>query len=474
MQPSNNRSTLTNFRLDTIAGWIVTGIVCGLPVLMWMQIHPLGSLHGGLADVLLSTGQLTGLVGLVMYALNLVYATRLRFLERLFGGLNRVYIAHHILGGLALLFLAFHPMLLALRYATFSLYEAAMLLLPNGLTPLSALFNSSADAHQLVLDQWAVFFGIIAFWGMVVLLVITFFVKLPYKIWLFTHKFLGVAFFFAGLHVLFIASDVSRHAMIRYYILGWTVLGILAFVYRTLLGRILIRRYTYRVKDAAIEGGNVTQLLMEPAGTLKMSYKPGQFVFIRFLDGSSYGVGTEWHPFSISSSPGDKQLRISVKALGDFTNALANITQGAIAEIEGAYGRFTYTNYRNKKQIWVAGGIGITPFLSMAKSITPNDGYDIDLYYSVKSTSELIDWDTLKNIEITQKGNQKGSFRVIPFVAETQGFLTVDYIAKQSKGLDGKDVFMCGPPPMMKSLRKQLKAQGVVGSRVHTEEFSMS
>ena len=85
---------------------------------------------------MLAIGRVTGLVGMVMYALNLIYSTRLRFLEHFFGGLNRVYIAHHTLGGLALVLLAIHPLALSLRYITTNLKQAALLLVPNGLAPI--------------------------------------------------------------------------------------------------------------------------------------------------------------------------------------------------------------------------------------------------------------------------------------------------------------------------------------------------
>ncbi|MGV9001947.1 MAG: ferric reductase-like transmembrane domain-containing protein [Candidatus Saccharimonadaceae bacterium] len=467
MQPSGNRKVIISFQPEHLLGWGVTILLCVIPLILWVQIHPLSSIKSFEA-VMLNLGRVTGLVGMVMYALNLVYSTRLRFLERFFGGLNRVYIAHHLLGGLALIFLSFHPLFLALRYVTTSLKEAALLLLPNGLGPIDALFDTGSIYHPIVLEQWAIFFGIIAFWGMVGLLLVTFFIKLPYRVWLFTHKFLGLAFFLAGLHIFFVTSDTSVDTIMKFYMLGLTVIGLVAFVYRTIVGRILIRHYEYTVENVQIVAGNVTQLEMKPVKD-KMMYKAGQFVFIRFRN-TGTKLSKEWHPFSISSGTNDGYLQLSVKGLGDYTNFLANIKPGAIADIEGAYGRFTYTNIKNQNQIWVAGGIGITPFLSMARSL-PDDGFQIDLYYSVRTTSELIDWQDLYDIAMAKNGH----FRVIPYIGDQQPtFLGADYIDTTSGGLKGKDIFMCGPPPMMQSLRKQFKGKGVPGTSLHSEEFAMS
>lgn len=468
MQPRGERKVLLTILPEHWVGWGITIILCAIPVILWTQIHPVSTIHG-FPITMLSIGRLTGLIGLVMYSLNLIYSTRLKFLERWFGGLNRVYIAHHLLGGLALIMLALHPFFLSMRYVQISMKQAALLLLPNGLTPISALFKSGTTEHLIVLEQWAVFLGIIAFWGMVGLLLITFFIKLPYRLWLFTHKFLGLAFFLAGLHILFVTSDTSKNGPLKFYILFMAALGLAAFIYRTLMGNILIRKYRYNVQDVKVETGNVTHMLLNPVDK-QLSFKPGQFVFIRFLNAKHDKISREWHPFSISSAPSNGAMRISVKGLGDYTNNLTNIHPGTVAEIEGAYGRFTYTNFSNLNQIWVAGGIGITPFLSMAASL-PNDGYQIDLYYSVKTESELIDWKLLYDTAMA-KG---GKFRVIPYVADKQaGFLNADFIEKTSGSLKGKDIFICGPPPMMKSLRTQFKQKSVPNRRIHSEEFAMS
>jgi len=438
---------------------------------MWARIHPLYTIDG-FAATMLAIGRITGLVGLVMYALNLIFSTRLRFLEYLFGGLNRVYIAHHLLGGLALIFLSLHPFFLALRYVHLSLKQAALVLLPNGLLPLDALFNAQHVYHGVVLEQWAIFFGIIAFWGMVGLLLVTFFVKLPYRIWLFTHKFLGPAFFIAGLHVLFISSDTSINAPMKYYILAITALGIAAFIYKTILGNIFIRRHKYLVSNVQTFEGDVVQVSLEPTDLARpMAYKPGQFVYIKFTSDAGGGVKSEWHPFSISSHAKSDQLQLTVKGLGDYTKTLHQLKTGTIAEVEGAYGRFSYKNFKNQNQVWIAGGIGITPFLSMALSLSPDDDYHIDLYYSVKTRSELIDFQKLANASFIRHGK----FGVYAFIGdEENGYLGIDFIKQHSGDLAGKDFFICGPPPMMQSLRGQLKAEGVPGARIHSEEFAMS
>jgi predicted ferric reductase len=467
MQPQSTRPLTLSLRLQGKLGWIITAIICVIPVIAWFMLNPPAEAMNNPYRILGSIGKITGLVGLVLYSLNLVYATRLRFLEKWFGGLNRVYIAHHLVGGLALIALAQHPVLLALEKTRSSMRSAALLLLPDGLGPVSALFDSSSPLHTSVLYEWAILFGSIAFFGMVVLLIITFFAKIPYKLWLLTHKFLGLFFFIGGLHVFFIESDTSE-GFLRLYVLTIVLIGLLAFTYKTLLGSILIRKYQYKVDSVSLEG-DVISLEMSPIQA-PMSYKPGQFIFIQLPGALAQGINNEWHPFSIASAPTGGTIGIKVKALGDYSKSLLNALPGMTVTVEGAYGRFTYTNFKNTDQIWIAGGIGITPFLSMAQSLHLAQNYKVDLYYSVKSESELIGIQKLT--ELVNMPN--ATLRVIPYDTSKYGFLTPEAITRISGNLVAKEFFICGPPAMMKSMRKQLVALKVPNSSIHSEEFSMS
>jgi len=214
------------------------------------------------------------------------------------------------------------------------------------------------------------------------------------------------------------------------------------------------------VKDL---GDNVVEIILTPKDT-KMLFTPGQFVFINF---KSSTVSDEVHPFSISSTDTDNNLIFTIKAEGDYTKTLPKLAVGETASIEGSFGRFSYKRATNKKQIWVAGGIGITPFLSMARNIT-DPSFAVDLYYSVRTQDEAVYLSVFQQISQTNK-----NFRVFPFFTKTQGRLTAEVIAKASGDIVDADVFICGPPPMMRSLRIQLKKIGVLDINIHTEEFSM-
>ena len=136
---------------------------------------------------------------------------------------------------------------------------------------------------------------------------------------------------------------------------------------------------------------NKKNIIKKPCPDISLLIKANCIAIdLRFLWEKKDGIIGETHPFSIASSPSEDKVRMYIKSLGDFTTSLKNLKVGAIAEIEGAYGKFTYTNFGTAPQIWIAGGIGVTPFLSMARS------YDslspaVDFVYSVVSRTELLD-----------------------------------------------------------------------------------
>jgi len=195
----------------------------------------------------------------------------------------------------------------------------------------------------------------------------------------------------------------------------------------------------------------------------KMPYVAGQFAFFEFRDP---GIGREEHPFSLASSPAGDNIKIVVKALGDYTGKLKNLTPGTDVVIEGPYGEFNFRNFPIKEQVWIAGGIGITPFLGMARDLAGGMDYKITLYYCAKNDEEMMYFDELK--EISERSN---NFKVIGFCQSREGFISVSAVKATSGDFLSKDILLCGPSAMMTILRKQFISSGVPDKNIHSEEF---
>jgi predicted ferric reductase len=431
-------------RIKNNLGPILILAISFIPLILWFSIKPFNERFDNFTITIINIGRIAGLLGMALFASVLVLSARLKFLENYFGGLNKMYAWHHFFGGVALALLLFHPLLLTAKYIPQSLDKAVLMFIPVG--------------------NWPNNFGIFALYLMIILLVFTFYIRPRYHVWKLSHKFFGLAFFFAGLHAFLIPSDISRYLPLKIYMLILAGMGLTAFFYRSVFGRLLVKKFSYAVENIRALNNDILEIEMRPRNK-KINFSPGQFVFAIF---HSHGLKIEEHPFSIISSPQENNLKITIKSLGDYTSILRDkIKKGDAVKIEGPFGMlFSNGESNNKNQVWIAGGIGVTPFLSAAKDLKSNN--KIDLYYCVNNKEEAVYLDILS--EISYNNN---NFRIIPFYSKEFGFITADLIKKTSGNLESKEIFLCGPPTMMKSLKKQFKKLGINENPIHSEEFNL-
>lgn len=415
-------------RRNNFGLWIVA-LLCLVPIIIWILMQPLNSRFSGFAASMTSFGELTALVGSVLLGISFILSTRIRFLGKLFGGLDKIYRTHHLVGALSFSLLVLHPLFLAIKFWTFSASAAISFLIPNG---------------DLTINL-----GIFALLVMISALVFTFLVRLKYERWKFTHQFLGLALLLAIMHISLITSDISRNFILKYYILAFALTGLLSFVYRVFLARWLVKKYEFRIKEIR-QTRNVVNIILDG----KINFKAGQFAFVKFPS-----ISREFHPFSITSSPDGKNLSFVIKVLGDFTEEITKLREGERAIVEGPYGNLS-SDFA--EQIWIAGGIGITPFLSMAKSTKAK----VDLYYCVRNSEDAIFYDELKDIAA-----EKQNLKVILIVSSETGHIKAEVVKKDAR-LENKEIIICGPGKMMNFLKRDFIKLGVKRENIILEEFS--
>jgi predicted ferric reductase len=451
----------------SLRGPLALGFLCAVPLVLWAASEPLDSRFRGSFAILTSLAVLLALAGTSAFALNLVLGARLRLLEALFGGLDRMYRAHRVTGQAAFALLLGHMTLVLAGRATVSADSAVALLGPGA--------------------GWTVFAGVLAFAAMTVSLVLTLFVRLGHEVFVYVQRSFGLVFLLASYHVFTDPGPTAGSTALRAYLALLATGGLAAFVYRSLLGNVLVRRHPYRVTAVNRLDEHVTEIVMEPRAT-PLAHEPGQFVFVNFrslvlreelrpfevsverqvLSIRAGEIRNQFHPFSITSAPGASELRITVKAVGDYTRALRRLEPGAEAVVEGPYGSFSHLGVPSRMQVWIAGGIGVTPFLAMARSLGDEE-LDVDFYYCVEHEEEAHFLDELRALASSRPG-----FRVVLVPRDREGFLTGSRLAGDVPDLASRDVLVCGPPAMIASLRAELGAEGVTGERFHAEEFSFA
>jgi predicted ferric reductase len=434
-------------RLRTFFGWCTIIIMSLLPAVAWYFLRPV---HAGLslfADVTHSLGQLTALIGMTLFALTLLLSARVRFIEDIFGGLDKVYVVHSILGSTALILILFHPIFLVLKYLPQNVDIAARYLLPS--------------------SHWSVNFGIIALLGLIALVYVTLYTKIKYNNWKVSHKFLGVLFIFAVFHIFLVRGDASRDNIFAgYYVYAAVVsfIGLGSFLFTLLVKSTGLNEAIYTIEAIDKKKQGVMQLALAPVYK-PIKYKSGQFVFLRFYNEA---LTRESHPFSIISKSDDTQIKVLIKELGDFTSRLHQLNVGDRVAIEGPYGRFGSSGNENCDQIWIAAGIGITPFVGMAEDLRQGMKCRVDLYHSVRNKEDFISYEHLKSIERAAHGR----FRFIPWVSSEMGRIGVKDVYKKSNGFTNKEFYLCGPTGFKSELRKSLVEFGVPRSKIHEEDFS--
>ena len=410
-----------------------------LPVLLLRMIPDIAAMTST-ASTLRLLAVHAGLLAFVSFAVSVVLGARFSVVERMFVSLDRMYRFHRRWAGAVAAFLVAHVLLMLASVA------------------------SSGDTVTTLLRPdpgVRVFAGVVAFVGFVVVIVITVWVRLRHETFLRVHRVFGAVFAIAALHALRVPAFAGQSPWLNGYLAIVTFVGLASWFYRSGLGRTLVRRYFYEVADIRLVRADVTEVTLMPLED-PIQFTPGQLVFIGIDDDA---VTREQHPFSITSAPSERELRLVVKAIGDFTTRLRSVVPGSMVRVEGPYGGFWRAGAGEQRQIWIAGGIGVTPFLSIARSLD-TDALDIDFFYCTDDADAAVFLDEFYAI-----ADRHPRLRVIPIRADAMGFLTAADVQAVSGDLSRSEIFMCGPPAMIDALTKQFAHLGI--THLHYEDFRL-
>ncbi|KKP39920.1 hypothetical protein A2229_00370 [Candidatus Peregrinibacteria bacterium RIFOXYA2_FULL_33_7] len=306
--------------------------------------------------------------------------------------------------------------------------------------------------------------GITAFYILIIIMLAsTFYKRISYLVWQYLHVLTYILFFFAFYHAVNWGSDSENIIFkIIYSILFIAI--IIGLIYRTQYK--IKKRHSgkFFVKEIQQETKDTFSLFLTQEKTFK--FQAGQFCFLRLNKDKLYAR----HPFTIASSPTEKNLRFTIKLAGRFTRFAQNLKKGEEVLLDGPFGIFTKKDNR-KDLIFIAGGVGITPFLSLIKDNLDHN-QKITLLYGSKTKDNIIFKDELDKI-------QKPWFQKIYVLSQEnenvsnveKGYITKKLIQKYVKNPTNSLFYICGPESMKNSVKKALKEMKVPKKNIFIEDF---
>ncbi|MEO1062661.1 MAG: ferric reductase-like transmembrane domain-containing protein [Actinomycetota bacterium] len=423
--------TLPRPRLGALPGraWFGAVLVAASTLAGWWAFA--GATGEGGGSVAL--GLFVGAASIVLMAWSFVLAVRLRPLERLFGGLDRMYQAHRWAGVLAVVLMFWHVRVEpeiegGIRGAARSVAEDA-----EGLAGLGEYLLYGLVALSLV--RW-----------------------LPYRWWRWTHKLLGVPFAFAAWHF-FTAEKPYANTSPWGWWFGFVMLaGLAAWLWRVVVLDMWRRGHRYEVVRTDRHEG-VLELELAPLGR-PLRHRRGQFAVLKIQE---RGLA-EPHPLTIASPSRAANLRFFVKDLGDWSGRLQREPLvGSTVLVEGPYGEFEPLPEHPAPTLWVAAGVGITPFLGALDGLAPNGRERPLLVYCVRSRAEAT---ALGELEAAAVAGRIDLHLVDASTGRRCTGSTLETILGE---LPIEHVAVCGPGGLVATVDRVARRRGV--RRVETEAF---
>ncbi len=436
------RRLATSLRLprvapSSLAGPALVALPCLLAAVLGVQTY---APHGTAAAL----GIAVGAAAVVAMAQTLILAARPPLLEPLFGGLDRMYLVHKWLG----------------------IGAAVLMILHQLIEP-----DFGRTVRETGLGELGEEAGELAFNALLALVAISWFrrlpvigLEIPYQLWRLSHRVMGALFAVVVFHQFFVDMPAGVDPTLSVMLNAFGLAGVAAWLLTEFV-LLRLRRREHVVSEIGRDG-DTTTLTLSPRGRA-MRWRPGQFAFLRAPEAGL----PEPHPFTIAGAPRpDGAVTFSIRALGGWTEELPRaLRRGATVQVEGPYGRFDFRK-GGARQIWLAGGIGVTPFLAWAESLTEAERRDIHLVHCVRTREEAIGEEVLRAAAARVPG-----FGHELVVTSRDGRLTAERLVESAPfAVRYADLWFCGPTGLKDGILEGLEALGQTPRRVRFERFEFA
>ncbi len=298
--------------------------------------------------------------------------------------------------------------------------------------------------------------------------------RLRYEAWQLLHGLLATLVVGLGLGHM---AGVGYYAATTGQRVLWGILA--AFVVGDLLWMrlfrpLLVRRRPFRVEAVVPERGDATTVVLAPVGHDGLRFLPGQFGWLQ-IEQSPFSISQ--HPFSFSGSAEDgERLCITIKQRGDFTRQVPHTELGARAYIDGPYGSFTPDEHEGYGFLFIGGGVGITPLMSMLRTLRDrHDRRPCVLIYGSKS------WESITFREELEQLKEELTLEVVHVLEHPpddwqgeRGYLNAEILGRHlPPRFERFQCFICGPTVMMDTTEELLARAGIPTEHIHSERFEM-
>jgi len=436
-------------RRFTAVVWMVIYLFLVLAPLILLVVAPGRPQRGFWREVAVAFG----FAGLSLMGLQFIPTGRLGFITNVFP-VDVLYFFHHWTSILATLFVVLHPVILVANNPNvLILFD-----IPNAPWRARAGIVSGFSVVALtVLSVWRVGF------------------KLKYEPWRVLHNVLAVgAVGLALWHIFgvryYLASPAQRVLWIALPVI-WFV--IIAYVRLYKPWRML--QHPWRVKNVQEERGDCWTLVIEPVGHEGLDFEPGQFAWLT-VGQSPFRIRE--HPFSFTSSaPLPDCLCFTIKELGDFTTRVSELEPGTEVYVDGPYGLFSIDEYEAPAYVFLAGGIGVAPIMSMLRTMSDEgDERSVTMFYG------NVSWDAVPFREELEKLEEELNLEVVHVLEEPPpdwegetGYITADVLDRHLP--DNREeliYFVCGPLVMIRVVREALVSIGIPRQQIEEERYQMA
>jgi predicted ferric reductase len=436
-----------------VAGALWLLLAGNIASIFWLWYHG-GNVVGihKTGDILVSGARLTGLLGAYSALVQVLLLARIPWLERLVG-FDRLTVWHRWNGHACLYLVLGHVVLSVWGYALLDklpLTKEISTMLTGGIYP--GMITATVGTFLLI----AVVFSSIVVVRR----------QLRYEWWYAVHLTVYASIALAWFHQIPTGNELVLDTVAADYWRAVYVATLALLVgYRVAVPFVNAFRYRLRVAEVVTEGPGVVSLRIDGRGLDRLNAQPGQFFLWRFLTRDRWWAS---HPFSLSAAPANGSLRITVKALGDFSSRIADVQPGTRVAAEGPFGVFTEAGRRRERALLIGGGIGITPIRALLEQMSG----DVVAIYRVLSDADVIFRDELQELA------RRRGVRLLIVAgdhADPDGarLLSPEHLRELVPDIAEREVYVCGPPAMTDALERNVRHADVPRRFVHAERFAL-